>query len=358
VLVLFGLLLAYLLLWPVPLEPVAWESPPNPGYTGPFAANERLGGLEMLDLGGDHGPEDVALDEQGRIYAATHEGHIVRLDPDGRNPQIFAETGGRPLGIDFDADGNLIVANALLGLQSVAPDGTVRVLAEEADGIPLRYTDDVDVAADGRIFFSDASTKFFPEDYEDTLYASYLDIIEHGGHGRLVAYHPETGKATTVLDGLQFANGVAVSPDQDFVLVNETGSYQVTRYWLTGPQAGSADRFCGSLPGLPDNVSVGRQGRFWVALVTPRNNLLDSLSEWPSLRKVVPRLPGFIRPGPKAYGHVIALDKTGNVVIDLQDPQGRYFMNTTAVESPDGFLYLGNLSSPAVARLPLEGKPD
>jgi len=350
-LVVLAALVLYLLAWPVPIDPVAWTAPPNPGYTGVHARNERLKGLETLPLGGLHGPEDVALDHEGRIYAATHEGVIVRLDRDGRNPQPWARTGGRPLGIDFDGAGNLIVADAYRGLLSIAPDATVKVLATEAEGVPIRYADDVDVAADGKIYFSDASTKFPAESGGGTLTASLLDLMEHGGHGRLLVYDPATGKITVALKGLNFANGVAVSPKQDFVLVNETGSYRVIRYWIAGERKGQSEPLIEALPAFPDNISAGEGGRFWVALVSPRNALVDRLSGSPFLRKVIQRLPAFLRPKPVLYGHVIALDAQGKVVADLQDPSGAYPINTSVTETAD-YLYIGSLVAPVVARLP------
>ena len=346
-------LFAYLLLWPVPIDPVRWDAPPDPGYTGPFATNDRLAALETLSIGANVGPEDVALDSRGRIYAATHDGRIVRLDADGTNPVDWVDTGGRPLGIEFDARGHLLVADAFRGLLSVAPDGAVTVLASDADGIAIRYADDLDVTADGRVFFSDASAKFGALDARGTYEASLLDLMEHGGHGRLLVYDPATGKATTVLDGLQFANGVAVSPDQSYVLVNETGAYRVMRYWLAGPRAGEAEPFIEALPGFPDNLSAGRDGRFWIGLASPRNALLDKLSDRPWLRRVVQRLPAFMRPKATHYGHVIAVDEAGQVVVDLQDPEGRYPLTTGAIEA-DGYLYVSSLIAPVLARLPDE----
>ncbi len=347
---LFVLLLAYLFFWPVPVDPVAWEAPLNPGYTGPFATNRHLQALEHLPIGDNTGPEDLAVDEQGRIYAATDQGRIVRLDPDGSNPVNWAETGGRPLGIEFDAQGNLIVADAFKGLLSVSPEGQVTVLAAEFEGRPIPYADDVDVALDGKIYFSDASTKFSAREWHGSLDASLMDLNEHGGHGRLLMYNPQNKKVALVLDGLNFANGVAISPDQSFVAVCETGSYRVMRYWLSGPKQGRAEPLIEGLPGFPDNISAGLEGRFWVALVSPRNKLLDSLSDSPFLRKVIPRLPKFIQPAPVAYGHVIAIDGQGKVLHDLQDPQGGYPQNTSVIELPDR-LYLGSLTAPAIGRV-------
>ncbi|MGB9617327.1 MAG: SMP-30/gluconolactonase/LRE family protein [Desulfomonilaceae bacterium] len=345
------MIVAYFAVWPVPIDPRAWRAPANPGYTGAFAPNDRLKDIELLAIAGCHGPEAVALDAQGRIYVTTHEGFIVRLDPNGTNAEKWADTKGRPLGIDFDAKGNLIVADAFRGLLSVSTDAAVTELAAIADGIPIRYADDVSVAADGRIYFSDASTKFGAKEYGGTMEASLLDIMEHGGHGRLLCYDPASGKTTTLLSGLNFANGVAVSHDQQYLLVNETGSYRILRYWLDGPKKGSSEVLIEGLPGFPDNITGGHDGRFWVALVSPRNKLLDSLSEKPFLRKVVQRMPKFLRPKAAAYGHIIAIDGNGKVLQDLQDPHTAYPQNTSVRESNE-YLYIGSLVAPALARLP------
>ncbi len=345
------LIIGYFAAWPVPIEPCAWQAPPDPGYTGKFAPNDRLKGVELLKIADCHGPEAVAIDDQGRIYVTSHEGFIVRLQADGSKAEKWADTKGRPLGIDFDGKANLVVADAFRGLLSIAPDGSVTELATVADGIPIRYADDVAVAADGKIYFSDASTKFGAQEYGGTMEGSLLDIMEHGGHGRLLCYDPVTRKATTLLSGLNFANGVAVSHDQKYVLVNETGSYRVVRYWLAGPKKGHSEPLLEGLPAFPDNITRGLDGRFWVALISPRNKLVDSLCDKPFLRKAIQKMPQFMRPKAITYGHIIAIDGNGQVLEDLQDANTKYPQNTSVRETKD-FLYIGSLIAPALARLP------
>lgn len=345
-------LAAYLLLWPVPIDPVAWQAPKAPELNGPYAVNDRLGGVEFIAIAGGRGPEDLARDRKGNIYTSLEDGRILRIGADGRATE-FANTGGRPLGLEFTPDGTLIVADAYKGLLSIDDGGRITVLSTEAEGIPIAYADDVDIASDGRIFFTDATTKFPPARFGGTYPASLLDIMEHGSHGRLLRYDPQTRKTTVLLTGLNFANGVAVSPDQRFVLVNETGSYRVTRYWLAGEKAGSSDVLIDNLPGFPDNIAAGRNGRFWIGLASPRNPVLDSLADKPFLRRVVQRLPAFLRPQATAYGHVLAVDGNGRVVIDLQDPQGRYPVTTGALET-DEWLYISSLHADSLARIARE----
>lgn len=348
--VLVLLLALYLALWPVPVDPVAWDAPADSGLVGPFAPNRKLEAMELLPLGGDHGPEALTADSAGRLYTGTAEGNIVRFEPDGSNPVRWARTGGRPLGLAFAPDGSLVVADALKGLLSISPEGVVTTLATEADGIPIGYADDVDVAGDGRIFFSDASTRFPASQGGGTYDASLLEIIEHRGSGRLLVYDPATRRATTVAGGLAFANGVAVSHDQRYVLVNETASYRVLRVRIDGAGYPVPEPVLENLPGFPDNLTRGRDGRFWIALISPRNRLLDRVAGRPFLRKVIQRLPAFLRPKAVDYTHVVAFHRDGRVVASLQDPGGRLPANTSALET-ERYLLLGSLAAGALGRI-------
>lgn len=345
-----SVIVLYFVGWPVPINPVTWKAPRNPGYTGSFAVNQRLKGIETFAIAGYHGPEDIAVDAQGRIYTTSHEGQILRLNPDCSSPQSWVDTQGRPLGIDFDAKGNLIVADAYRGLISIAPDRSITELVATADGVPIGLADDVDVAADGKIYFSDASSKFHAKKWGGPYEAARLDLMEHGGHGRLLVYDPASGVAKTLLDGLNFANGVAVSHDQNFVLINDMGEYRVIRFWIAGPKKGTSEILIDSLPSFPDNISTGYEGRYWIAFVSPRNQLMDKLADKPFMRKVVWRLPDFMRPKAVAYSHIIAIDNTGKVLENLQDPDGTYPINTGVTETED-YIFVGSLVAPAVGRL-------
>ena len=141
------------------------------------------------------------------------------------------------------------------------------------------------------------------------------DIIEHSGTGRLFRRDPD-GTLETVMDGLHFANGVALDPQGDFVLVAETGMYRIVRLWLTGEKQGRSDVFA-EMPGFPDNLSTGPSGTIWCAVASSRNKLLDMLLDKPpALRKLVWNLPDAVQPGPAKEAIVFGYDRDGHA-----DPQ-------------------------------------
>ncbi len=335
-----------LLMWPVSITPAAWTPPDAPILSGRYQQNSRLATTQRLSLGSGFGPEDVALDAQGRIYGGIEDGRIIQLQPDGTQPRVFADTHGRPLGLIFDQTGNLIVADAIKGLLAINPAREVKTLSTAADGIPFACTNDLDVASDGTIYFTDSSSKY-------PLIEFTLDLLEHQPNGRLLAFDPKTNSTRTILKSLYFANGVAVSPDQSFLLVVETGVYSVRRVWLNGPKQGQSDTFIDNLPGFPDGVSSNGKDRFWLSLVTPRDSVFDRLLPHPFLRKVVSRLPAFLQPAPKRYAFVLGLDPNGRVVENLQDGAPGCFAEIANAVEHNGALYFGSIGENSLGRFPL-----
>ena len=335
--------LAYLLLAPVPIAPAAWTPPVSPGLTGQYAQNTRLSPVQKFSIGDGHKPEDVALDVDGKIYAGFEDGRIMVLQPDGTQPRVFAETHGRPLGLIFDREGNLIVADAIKGLLSVNKAGEVKVLADEADGVKFGCLNDLDVGADGTIYFTEASSKFPMSQFTN-------DIIEHQPNGRLLALDPNSRRPRTLLRNIYFANGVAVSPDQTFVLVAETGMYRIRRVWIKEPKMGQNDVFIDNLPGFPDGISSNGRDRFWLALVTPRSAVLDRTLPHPFVRKILARLPKFLQPAPARYSFVLGLDQQGRVVENLQNGSPDCFAQIANVVERNNALYFGSIGEDTVGR--------
>jgi sugar lactone lactonase YvrE len=356
---------AYLAAWPVPIQPVAWTAPAAPGYQGVHAPNQRLARLNIINLKGEVGPEHIAFGKDGKLYTTVLSGSILRMNPDGSGQEVFANTGGRVLGFDFDAAGNLIAADAIKGLLSIAPDGKLAVLADKVGGDPIRYADAVVVAQNGKMYLSDASTRFAPKDWGGTFEASVLDILEQASTGRVIEYDPASRSTRVVARGISFANGVALSQDEKHLFVNETGKYRVWKIAVdandldigqlngrTSSQPSPQARvLLDNLPGYPDNLMRGQGGKVWLGFAKPRGAAIDNMAGKPWLRSLTLRLPRALWPIPQPYGHVIAFTDDGKVVADLQDPSGAYPETTAITETADR-LYVQSLHAHGLGWLP------
>ena len=330
---------AYLLFWPVPIEPESWTPPRSPHPS----VNAALANFELLQSS-LLAPEAITFDVEGRIVTGLLDGRIVRFTPDGHDLTVLAQTGGRPLGLKYDDAGRLFVADAYRGLLSLDAQGNVKTLAAGLGGQSFLLVDDLDVGKDGAVYFSDATARWPLDQYK-------MDVIEHRPSGRLLVYRPDRG-VELLLGDLYFANGVALSPDASYVLVAETMSYRVRRVYIRGERVGQHDIFVDNLPGFPDNITWSPARRaFWIALAAPRERAIDGLGPWPFARKVLARLPDALQPAPKRHAWAVAVDEEGRTVADVQDVSPSSYSPLTSVIERDGFLYLGSFVRHGVGRV-------
>jgi len=359
VIALIAILAAYLLLAPVPINPVAWQATPFAGYSPPHARNEKLAALKTMEIGEETGPEHIAIGPDGKLYAAVTSGAILRMQPDGSQREVWVNTEGRVLGFMFDAAGNMIAADAFRGLLSISPDKQITVLTDRIGSSPILYADAVVVAKNGKIYFTDASQRFGAKESGGTFHASVLDILEHSATGRVLEYDPATRQTRLVADGLCFANGLALSADEQSLFVAETGEYRIWKIAVIAdalhiknkPDKKLASILLRDLPGYPDNLMRGRDGRIWLGLAKPRGAAIDNMAEKPWLRSITLRLPRMLWPVPPAYGHVLAFNEAGKIVADLQDPTGQY-PETTGVTETEDRLYIQSLHAHGIGWLP------
>lgn len=292
------------------------------------------------------GAEDVVVathgPDEGSVFTGTEDGAIWRVSPDGAKVDRVADTGGRPLGIEIDGDGRLLVCDAHRGLLRVdTSSGGVEAVADSVDGVRMVFCNNAAIAGDGTVWFSDSSRKFGIEEWK-------ADFVQDTRTGRLLRRDP-SGTIATVLDGLAFANGVALAKDESYVAVAETGARTVVRHWLTGPQAGARDHLVQDLPGYPDNISRGSDGLIWVTLASPRDPLVERLKSGPMfVRRTVTKIPEALQPKPKRTVRVQAFDDSGTLVHDVDVKTDRYHM-VTGVREHDGRVWLGSLHEPAIA---------
>jgi sugar lactone lactonase YvrE len=328
------------------IRPVKLPATTPPALTGAWAPDDTgLDRAEILAVPTGSGPEDVAVGPQGHIFSGTDDGSIWRWAPDahaGDTPELFANTGGRPLGIEIDPrDGSLIVCDAYRGLVRITGDGRIADLTHRVAGRRILFCNNASVAADGVIFFTDSSNRFPVSHWR-------RDLLEHRPNGRVLAYDPASGRTDVVADGFYFPNGVALTPAGDALLLCETVAHRLVR--LSLPDAKVTE--LGDLPAYPDNMSAVGDGTYWIALASPRVAVAERLLPHPLLRRIAAVLPTRLQPQPLPYVIAALVDGDGTLLRALHGPAGHYTM-ATGVRQHGDTLWLGSLAERGIARVEL-----
>lgn len=345
---LLGLLAATMYLcWPTGMDPVAWTPPQVPALEGRYAYNETLKGIQRIAENLGAGPVAVNVDATNQVYAGYSDGRIIRMEGDASSYTEMARADDRPLGITFGPNGGIVVAATGAGLMHIGNE--LRPLTAEAGGAPIRYANDVDNSRlDANLYFTDSSSKFGPR-------RRATDLLEHGANGRLLSYNADSKETHVLLTGLHFPTGVAVGPDDTYLLVCEAGEYRILRYWLKGPAAGTREVFIDKLPGFPDHISFNDFDKFWLALAAPRSAALDRLLPGAFfLRRILGRLPEFLLPYERSHALVLGLNLNGKVVANLQYAGADAYAPVTSVREHGPWLYFGSSRQSSIGRLPLD----
>ncbi|PKI33951.1 protein STRICTOSIDINE SYNTHASE-LIKE 3-like [Punica granatum] len=326
---------------------------------------------EIKFLNQVQGPESMAFDPLGRgPYTGVADGRVMFWN--GEAWTDFAYTSpnrselcdpqpsplsylknehicGRPLGLRFDKRmGDLYIADAYFGLLKVGPEGGLATsLSTEAEGIPLGFTNDLDIDDEGNVYFTDSSTQYQRRNFMQLVFSA-----EAGG--RVLKYNPTTKETTVLLRDLQFPNGITLSKDGSFFVFSEGAVGRLRRYWLKGEKAGTSDIFA-VLPGYPDNVRTNKDGDFWVALHCRRGMYSYFAAHHPRIRKFLLKLPiserthYLLQIGGWPHALVVKYSPEGKILQILEDSQGKVVRAVSEVEEKDGELWLGSVLMPFVA---------
>jgi sugar lactone lactonase YvrE len=150
------------------------------------------------------GAEDVVVGfggaHEGAVFTGTEDGSIFRVSHDGARADRVADTGGRPLGIEIDPDGRLLVCDARRGVLRVDVDsGGVEQITDRVNGVKMMFCNNAAIATSGDVWFSDSSKHFGIEKWKD-------DFVQNTRTGRLLVMRPD-GRVEVKLERLAFANG-------------------------------------------------------------------------------------------------------------------------------------------------------
>ncbi|KAL2320688.1 hypothetical protein Fmac_029657 [Flemingia macrophylla] len=330
--------------------------------------------LEAVPIDGSVGAESLAFDPRGEgPYTGVSDGRIIKWNRAQNRWFNFSVTSshwddecggaseehpkkehicGRPLGLCFStSSSDLYIADAYKGLVVVGSNGgTTRRVISTVEGEPLVFTNGLDVdQRTGAVYFTSSNSK-----YQRRNYISL--ILSKDKTGKLMRYEPQSEQVSILVNNLSFANGVALSKDGDYILIVETTTCRVLRYWLETPKAGTLEVFA-DLPGFPDNIKRSPRGGFWVGIYSRREKPIQWILSYPWIGKVLLRLPmditkvySYLAKLKRSTGLAIRLSEQGNILEIFEGKVGNRGRSISEVEERDGILWVGSIDSPFVAR--------
>ncbi|MFD5179857.1 ABC transporter permease [Nocardia sp. NPDC058379] len=322
-----------------------------------WTINDTMTAAPPIGLGKIEGAEDCAVDTEGNVYCGDRRGWVWKFGPDNPDEgEIFARTGGFPLGHGWDRDGRLLVAVGGMGVYRLSPDGESEPVATKVarsrfsllDDSGLRAVDDLDVAPDGSIYVSDFSTR--------TNAAEYLvELVESRANGRVVRIDPD-GSTEVVVSNSVFPNGICTAHDGQSILITSTGLCRVDRLWIAGPKQGQLEPVLENLPGNPDNLNRSSDGNYWLPFVSMRTPMSDLLNRYPAVRRRMTQevpLDSWVVPQLNV-SCVMKFNDRGEILQVLWDSSLANYPMVTAVKERAGQLYLCGVSNNRIGRLTLD----
>lgn len=334
--------------FPFPIHYVEYHPSSEPNKVVPtLIPNTFLQNITKIAKGKLFAPESILIDEEKNILYAAVDSWILQIDLKTEQVSKFVSL-ERPLGIIFDQNKNIIVADAISGLLKVSKDKTITILTNtDETGKHLTFTDDLDISKEtGDIYFSDASEirPWWTGSSWDLKKSSNIDVATGYKTGKLLVYSPKDKTTKVLLDQISFANGIALSKDESFVLVCETGRERILKHYLKGEKKGKTEVLL-YLPGYPDNIRRSTDGSntFWIAIFGPTHTILNMIHPFPIIKRIILMLPDWLEPNLEKFGLVIQIDENGNVLQSLSDPNGKEISFITNVVQSKNKLYFGSL---------------
>ncbi|PJZ54406.1 SMP-30/gluconolactonase/LRE family protein [Leptospira adleri] len=288
-------------------------------------------------------PYGIAVDTSGFIYTGTEDKKIIRIRTNEKT-EVFATLGGRPLGMNFDRQGNLLVCVEEIGIVSISKNGVQKILISKLpDGSPLRFPHAIEIARDGRIYFTVSSkTHSFKE--------SFLEELSALPNGMILTADKNLNSLEILNEELYYPTGVALSSKEDFLLVTEPFRHRISSVPLFGPKRGVEKFFLTNIPGIPGLISSSG-GSFWIGVPFYRNELLDKVQEYPEIKNLLAGLPGFLHAKNSPMGFVIAMNDFGDITANYQDFTGTSINGITAVLIHAGNVYLVSSTQGKIAKM-------
>jgi len=211
-------------------------------------------------FGGPQGPAEGPLwwREAGYLlFSDIHNNRRMKYQPGG-GVSLFLEPTNRANGLTRDQQGRLIACeHDSRRVTRQEPDGSITVVANSFQGRRLNRPNDVVVKSDGTIYFTDPWTSPTAPEQWDLTFSGVYRIT------------PDLGTLSLLSDDFVLPNGLAFSPDESILYINDTRRGHIRAFELlpSGMLAKHTDRVFADLrgdePGVPDGMKVDAEGNVY-----------------------------------------------------------------------------------------------
>jgi gluconolactonase len=237
--------------------------------------------LDRLHHGLTFGEGPVWNRRDGTFFWVDIVGDTIFRWTPGTGAQAFIHPSGKANGLTFDREGRLCVAGwASRTVWRAEADGSVKTLASHYDGKKINSPNDIVVRSDGSIYFTDSPGALSNVGMASADLQQYLDFQ---GVFRIA---PD-GKLDAVVTDTVYPNGLAFTPDESVLYVNDTRLGEIRAYDMRpdgrcGPKR-LFHKLTGTEPGIADGMKVDREGNVYctgpggVHVIAPDGKLLGRI---------------------------------------------------------------------------------
>lgn len=178
---------------------------------------------------------------------------VYKWAPGSSESEVFIKPSGHANGITSDREGNILLAQHEGMISKVTSEKDVNVLVRSYEGKRLNSPNDLVVSSDGTVYFTDPPFGVDEEEQELSFSGVFMW---------------RDGELTLLFDGFERPNGIALSPDEKYLYVNDTFSGEIRRFEITGNgelknESVFAEVGEASDTGAADGMKVDSEGRLY-----------------------------------------------------------------------------------------------
>jgi gluconolactonase len=200
----------------------------------------------------DH-PEGLAIHRDGSVWCGGEYGQIYRIEPDGSSMEQVASSGGFSQGMAFDREDNLYLCDLKhAGVMKLdTKSGVLEKFVGGAGGREINIANYPAFDAEGRLYVSDSHA------------------FKEPGPG-IFRFDPDGSGELWYDEPVDFANGLAFSPDDRHLYVAETFGNAIFRIPIEEDGSAESREEVASLPSvLPDGLAFDTAANLFVACYEP-----------------------------------------------------------------------------------------